>query len=601
MYNKIFIKNNLSYILLLNLLLLSFFILLSFRPIPDSTHYLVSIVDFQSFKNLDKINEIISYVKTPIYEIIGPIFTSPFLYTCVSLIINFFLLNLIYIFFRNYFKDNGLAFFLTSLIIFFKFLILCSYFFKIEILQSLNYFLMNIDLFNNFTVRQVFGIIYLFALYFLIQKKYLLVCLLIFLNNFTHPNSNIFLIGIFGIYFVYLYLVDNKNLKPLLFFSVSNLLYLIFIFQKISTFNTEIIFDQNLYYTNLIRDEADDFSFLWTITYKLKFILLIGSISLLNLMFFLRKNKFNLIAYLSICPIIIFIIGSLFEYINLFTNVFIIDSLIINLQPAWKILGYAFFPFMIIFGHNLKYIVFNKDIIFKNISFLIVISTFLVFITFGTVRNFYELKNYYYYSFSTLKENNYEDWLKIHSYKNSYNFMPNISNDQINLENYDFEEKNIFILKKKFSKLPHNHLLEEIISFNDNYNFIKELKNIIPKDMGLIIPPYFLNARGIFKDYAVYYVEHPDGNFAMGNFNFFKEIHNRMIKLFDNGYSKMPNKQTKLNYSFLRQKYLQLKESQIISINRYNNLYKYFITEKNHILKFPIVFQNENFLIYEIK
>ena len=179
--------------------------------------------------------------------------------------------------------------------------------------------------------------------------------------------------------------------------------------------------------------------------------------------------------------------------------------------------------------------------------------------------------------------------------------MPNISTNPINFENYDFKEKNIFILKKKFSKLSHNHILKEIISFNDNYDFIKELKNIIPKDMGLIIPPYFLNARGIFKDYAIFYVEHPDGNFAMGNFNFFKEIHDRMIKLFDNGYSKMPSKQTNLNYSFLRQKYLQLKEDQIISINRYNNLYKYFITEKNHILKFPIIFQNKHFLIYEIK
>ena len=206
MHNKIFIKSNLSYILLLNLLLLSFFILSSFRPIPDSTHYLVSIVDFQSFRNLDKINEIISYIKTPIYEIIGPVFISPLLYICVSLIINFFILNLIYFFFYNHFKDNGLDFFLTSLIIFFKFIILYSYFFKIEIFQSLNYFLMNIDLFNYFTIRQIFGIFYILAIYYLLKEKYFLVCLLIFINNFTHPNSNIFLIGIFGIYFIYLFI-----------------------------------------------------------------------------------------------------------------------------------------------------------------------------------------------------------------------------------------------------------------------------------------------------------------------------------------------------------------------------------------------------------
>ena len=87
----------------------------------------------------------------------------------------------------------------------------------------------------------------------------------------------------------------------------------------------------------------------------------------------------------------------------------------------------------------------------------------------------------------------------------------------------------------------------------------------------------------------------------MGNFNFFKEIHQRMIKLFNNGYSKMPNKQTNLNYSFLRQKYLQLDEERIISVNKNYNLYKYFITEKNHILNFEVIFENKNFLIYKIK
>lgn len=63
----------------------------------------------------------------------------------------------------------------------------------------------------------------------------------------------------------------------------------------------------------------------------------------------------------------------------------------------------------------------------------------------------------------------------------------------------------------------------------------------------------------------------------------------------------MPNRQRKLNYSFIRQKYLELKKDQIISINKDNDLYKYFITEKNHILKFEIIFKNKNFLIYEIK
>ena len=600
--NNIFLERNIFfYFLILNLILLSFFILSSFRPIPDSTHYLISIVDYQNFKNFDKINEIVSFIKTPIYKIIGPIIKSPFLYTATTIIINFFILNLMFVLFKRFFKDSNLAFFITSLIIFFKFLILCSYSFNIEILQSLNYFLMNIDLFDDFSIRQIFGILYLLTIYYLIKKKYLLVCLLIFLNNFTHPNSNIFSIGIFGIYFLYLFYLDKKNIKPLIIFIVSNLSYLVFIFFKVNSFDTDIIYDNDSYYRNLIRDEADDFSFLWTLAYQFRLIILIIFITLINLIFFLKNNNFNIIAYLSLCPIIIFIVGSFIEYMNLFTNIFFIDILIINLQPAWKILGYGFFPFLIIFGNNLKYIIHNNKVLFRNTNYMIGIITFLLFTSIGLHRNFNELKIYYTYSFSTLYENNYEDWLKNHSYDNNYNFIPNLSSENIKIKDYDFEEENIFKLKKKFNNISSNVELKEIINIEETYNLIKEVKKLIPKNTGIIIPPYILNSRSIFKDYAIYFVEHPDGNFAMGNFNFFKEIHQRMIKLFNNGYSKMPNKQTNLNYSFLRQKYLQLDEERIISVNKNYNLYKYFITEKNHILNFEVIFENKNFLIYKIK
>jgi hypothetical protein len=600
MYNKIFIKNNTSYILLLNLLLLSFFILSSFRPIPDSTHYLASTVDFQSFKNLDKINEIILFIKTPIYNFISPVFGSPYLYTCVSLVVNFLFLNLIFYVFKEYLESYVLAFFLTCLIILFKFLILISYFLNIEILQSLNYLIMNIDLFGYFTVRQIFGFIYVLTLFFLLKKNYLMVSLLIILNNFTHPNSNIFLIGIFSIYFLYLYIIDNKNLKILIFFLISNLIYLLYIFLKIKNFDTNLNYDQSLYYLNLIRDEADDFSFLWTLAYRLEYILLIISLSFINLFIYLKKNKFNFLVYLSICPILIFFFGSMVEYTNLYTKFYFIDSLIINLQPAWKIIGYSFFPQLIILGFNLKILIRNKEIFFKIGTVYFSALTIIIFIIIGVQKNFNELKEYYYYSFTTKSENNYEDWLKNHSTYNEYNFTPYLTR-KYNYQNYEFIENNIFSLKKIFSKNLKQPVLEELVTFEDNYEFIKDIKKTIPQNNGLIVPPYLLNARGIFKDYAIYFVEHPDGNFAMGNFKFFKIIHDRMLKLFNTGYSKFPNKQTNLNYSFIRSKYLQLNEKEILTIKNEDNGYNYFITEKNHILDFPIILINKNYVVYKIK
>ena len=85
---------NYNYILTLNLLILSFFIILSFRPLPDSTHYLASFLE--ETQNTDHLNWIISYIKTPFYFIFGFIFQSPFFFFFASYVINFIFFTIIY-------------------------------------------------------------------------------------------------------------------------------------------------------------------------------------------------------------------------------------------------------------------------------------------------------------------------------------------------------------------------------------------------------------------------------------------------------------------------------------------------------------------------
>lgn len=600
MFNNNFVTKERSLIILLNLILLSYFILISFRPIPDSTHYLVSIVDAEKFILADKINEIVFFIKTPIYSIIKYFFVDPKLYFFISALFNFLFINCFYLIFKSFFSNYFLSFFLSCLIIFFKFLLIFSFSINFP-LQFIEYFFMRIDLLEGFTVRQLFGLIYFLSIFLCLKKKFFLACCLIFINNLFHPNSNIIAIIIFGLYFLYLFKNKKLDLKILTFFFITNFTYIFYLAFQIFLFSdNNLILEKSIYYSSLIKDEADDFSFLWTLAYRWKLILIIFSIVLSNIFLYKKKHHDKHLIYFSIIPIIFFFLGCIVEYLNLYFNIELINFAIINLQPGWKIIGYTFFPTMLIFGKNIEfYKIFEKKII---LNFIILISIFTIFVfsAVGLSRNYVELKNYANYIFKTKIENNYEDWLKSHSIFNDYNFTPMFINKDLSQKKFDNNEKNIFKLIQYFNinDLPQNFTYK--FTFDDTYKLIKNIKKKIPKNSGLIIPPYFFNARGIFKDYSIFFAEHPDGNFAMGNFKFFKIINKRMNDLLNFGYLEMPTKQSQLSYSFIRSHYLKINNQKIREIQSKYPTFNYFITEKSHILDFEKVYSDTKFIIYKI-
>ena len=72
---------------LLNLLILSYFVLVSFRCLPDPTHFLVANMSLEQIK-LDKLNQIINFIKTPTYNLIGFIFYDKLIYNISLIFIN---------------------------------------------------------------------------------------------------------------------------------------------------------------------------------------------------------------------------------------------------------------------------------------------------------------------------------------------------------------------------------------------------------------------------------------------------------------------------------------------------------------------------------
>ncbi len=595
------IHNKKLSISLLNLLILSYFVLISFRSIPDPTHFFIANLSLEQIK-FDKLNQIINFIKTPVYDLISFIFNDLLIYNFFSIIINLLFLNILFIFFNSFLNNTINSLIISCLIIFLKFILKISAYFNYEILNFAQYLIMNVDLLENFTVRQIFGIIFLITFYLILKDKHLYAAVLIFINFFTHPNSNLIFVGIIIPFYFYMFLQDKRAYKNVI--SLNLLLTFIatvIILLKINSFDTGLINENieknNFYYNSLIKDEADDFSFLWLIAYKLEQILIVIILISLNCLLYIKIYNFDRLVYFALAPVIIFILGSFVEYLNLYLELEIISSLIINLQPAWKLLGYSFFPFLLILGKN-----FNKVKIFnlKEFKFLIiffVLFTTSLFFTVGLIKNKNELKTFYSYLLNE-KEKNYEDWLIAQTGKENFYLISEYDQKYKTINSLYPDENNIFKIKSFNEKNKKVDLVDPQEKY-DSYKLIKKVKELIPKNSGLILPPYFFNSRGIFHEYLVFYLEHPDGNFAMGNIKFFEVINERMEALLNTNYNLMPNKQSKLNYTYLRQKYLLINRETLAKLKNKYPKYNYIVSENLNIIGLKIIYKDNMFAIYK--
>ena len=593
-------KKNCTY--LLNLLILSYYFLVSFRSIPDSTHYLVSHFSAADIAG-DKINEIINFIHTPIYHLIGFIFKNLLIYNIFSIFINFIFLNILFLIVNNFIKNYFISLVVVSSIIFFKFLIFVSLYFDLQILSFGNYLLMNIDMMSNFTVRQIFGLFFILSIFYFLKDKHYLAIFFIFINFFTHPNSNILISGIMFIFYFYMF-IKNKEIwqNIFIFYLISTMVAVSLIYLNIYNFkDTSLVIsgnvEKNFYYRSLIKDEADDFSFLWLIAYKFNTIILSILTILINFFIYLKNYKFDKLSYLSIAPIILFFLGTLIEYSNIFFEIEFISELIINLQPGWKLIGYSCIPSLIILGKNLlklKILFIERNIFYLKIF---IIFTIITFFSVGGIRNSNEMFSFYKYAFKN-DDKNYEDWLLQLTGKENFYLMSPFVNSSEEIQSFYIEENNIFEIKK-INRTYKSFGFKNLQEGYDGYLLIKKIKKIIPKKSGIILPPNFFNSRGIFKDYYLYFLEHPDGNFAMGNKKFFNIVNRRMELLLNTNYKHIPNKQSGLNYSFIRQKYNKIDKRIITLIKNEYPKFNYIVSENLNIKNLEIVYKDNLFAIYK--
>ena len=604
-FNNSLIKNsNLVNIFLIIIFYFSLQFARKFLPIAQETHFLA--VEISSYLNkLDDGTFIYTFLRTPFYDFfIDIVFKNQNLFAFFSyllpLVIIFFIYFLIIKVTNNsiYALMVALLFLLIPIIV--KMLLVLGFhdaYGKITILYP------RIDIwYRTFSVRQFHGLIFLSSLFFFYKEKYYFLILLTFVNLFIHPNSGLISSSFFILYFFIKSFNEKSYLKLFLITVIITLTFSVFKILSISesiNWITQVSFSD--WYLNLMRDELDDFS----IIYRLKnntgiFIVIILSY-IISVWLFLKKKYFHLPSLLLIISILsVYLIFFLIEILIFYFKQYYLTQIFLPLQPGWKIVGYAIFPFFI-------FIYFALISKIRLVKFYFVIAILILFLSafciqFGVNENLEKTKYY----FSNLKDKNvsYYDYIKLRKWnidlaRNIYNITNKEIREKVNFSNiFDKKRNEIKITVKQKLFFDNYHK-----KFN-KFSCIEELNNFdkfIPDHMGLIIPPYFIQFRDFFSKKNIFFQEHHDGNLSMGNIRVFSYYDKKMRDLLGVSYIDLPPKTSGFQATFMRNIFLSLDEDHFTSLNKENFNYEYLITENIQTLsKLTILKKGNCFNLYKI-
>jgi hypothetical protein len=603
LYNN---KNNFIYPFLATILLILFWLIFPARlPIIFETHFFVA--NLNNSEN-DIINQFYLLLKTPIYNLFEFVFLNPKIFFFASFIIEFLFSIVVFFFLYNYSKSATSSF--ICIIIF-------GPLFN-EVLETI----LGIKLFQNlssmgwgtaiFSVRYFIGFSFIISIFCYLKKKYYLGIFFVSLSLLSHPNSGIFIISIFIFYELYLIIFKSEKLNKLFLIILLSLICLIPTFINIinlESINSSKSLSNFEWYSNMLRDEVDDFSLLFNILNHPITIALNLMIMILTAIFYFlfekRKNREN--TFLILITIIIIIQYIIFIGIELSLSYlgYLLTPLLISLQPGYKLLSFSIFPLMffwcIYFSILLKRFVLFANLI--NFFFIIIFILSLIYslnsltLQMGYLKKLSKIKIDSQSYFNTLvvksKMEKYENPIipKIYLLKN-LDLESLFKNKRI-FEMYDFNKKN----KYKLNSYYHN-------SYN-HINVFEELNNLIRNNIknksSIIIPPYLFHLRDAFPDYKIFLQEHHDGNLAMGNKKIYEEINKRMILLLGINYLELPVSQPyELNFSYMRNLYLKRNENDFKNLKKFYSEYDLLITESSHFLNFEIISKNDQFIIYKI-
>ena len=579
-----------------------------FLPSVYETHYFSALINESD--SYDIVRNIYGLIKTPLYSVIDSILISPFEFSIYSYASE--LLFPVVLFLAIYSITGNILSSLIAIVIFSPLMSLV-----VMKLTQLSYITSPQTAFGwgsaIFSVRMVFGVISIFTLYFYLKRKYYLFSIFLLFGLLTHPNSGLFLWSIYLLVTLYLYRYGKSiPLRKIVPFAVVMVIGIIPTLLKLKGLDVDANISNFDWYSNMIKDEADDFSLIYQVIYNYKTTIPFLSIVLFTVLLYSRlKNKSDTLKkllLLMVVPIILFFILLVIELISVYSANMLFITPIISLQPGHKLLSFCFFPMLFMWALIIKdarLIKNNRGLLAIALVFMSISSIGLVFFK-GKVSKQIDFME----KIKALEggASSYAQTLIIKSKLSSMDnpSITDIFSDPENMIINDyFGENNLIKIMKIDERQPIlNYDQEYILKYNNitvYEDLIRNIRKNIPEDSGIIIPPYLINMRDSVSDYNLFFQEHHDGNLMMGSKKISYVLLQRMIDLLGVDYKDIPTHSSGYNYTFIRHLYLKLKQEDFTRVNMKYSKYKYVITESSQKLKFLPIYQDEYYNFYRIE
>ena len=607
--------------------------IISGPSVPQITHDLAAGINLGICANCDLGNKSNSLISNPVFYLISPIINNIILFYIFEFIA---FVTGMWIFFKllslsKIYTPNLTIFLIFSLLI--CLLVIYPYGF---IRHSLN---IPLDLFNfNFSSRKFFYIFLMCFFYFFLEKKYTSSGVFIFLTIISHATAGIPLILTVFSAVVYFFLFKKNELKGgliILGFCLISLIPSVFTVLEINSYFSGITSQSNQsYIVDMYNNEIDDFSAIhFLFSYKEYLIIWIIFLLIPSSYLLLAKNedakyKFNLIFFL-LAPLFIYLSFLVIEIIFFFTG-YLESAIIFNINSQMADRGrqLSFIPAVVVYFSMIrslfKFLIISRFRLINLFSFcfIILISTpSLAELKNKDINSVFSMfsKNYVYIEqgFNGYLESQYLSHFdknkinEIFAGKCAADFF--YKADSSIFQNNENQEKSLEMKKVVISKFLKNQDLQWHLRKNLNYeteefhnnikdffiftDIVKNAKNYLDINAGIVVPPYIGCWRESLVNYRVWFQEHHDANFMMGSKKIYDAFFPRMEAVNANTkFSKMGG----LDNSARRSSWLSLKESEFINISKIDTKFRYIITENSHKLNFEEIYKNQFYKIYKI-
>jgi hypothetical protein len=126
------------------------------------------------------------------------------------------------------------------------------------------------------------------------------------------------------------------------------------------------------------------------------------------------------------------------------------------------------------------------------------------------------------------------------------------------------------------------------------------IRATIPEGQGLYVPLHMRHFRDALPRHPIFLQEHPDGNLMVVSRAIMTFWLERMRDLVGLTYEDMPSKDSGLMYTTLRNAYLRIDGRRLRELRQEYPAYRYFITERRHSLDFQALVLTEAFAVYDL-